>query len=401
MTQIDEFFQNVWGVKLDRPIHAHLRSPSGVAPGEATAIIVPKLDQRKNIVIDFYDLELERRLPGSYPLAPSEMESVTVQLPRVGEIQTKYLSILPLMDLSFTDSKEGRLYVSQKEFTVSDCELASAVFCITDFPRFMGPGAMEYVEIHPMMQGIGHIEIESDGWVITIREFTESDSDFGVTHNGLIKRVDADNFSVNELRHLINGLTYFFSFVTGVYREPTVVIAHGEECRNVWGRLGSIRQPEYRTGNWFHRTNGSSLVEIFPGFWNCFKSDEEKVKTVVGHYSESSMIAHIGLHNNALVTSRSALQGAAKWKLNKNGVSSKETEDALNEFGIQYDANSLIDITNARNEITHADFFATDYQRYYDLWNLCQKYVELMLFKFFDYHGEYRDRVDGSVVEKP
>ena len=52
---------------------------------------------------------------------------------------------------------------------------------------------------------------------------------------------------------------------------------------------------------------------MFPGFWDCFKSDEEEVTTVIGLYCESSMIAHSGLHKNALVTSQSALQGVSKW----------------------------------------------------------------------------------------
>ena len=59
---------------------------------------------------------------------------------------------------------------------------------------------MKYVEIHPMMQGIGHVEMQSDGWVITLTESTTDDKDFGISHTGFIRREDDGTFAVEDLK---------------------------------------------------------------------------------------------------------------------------------------------------------------------------------------------------------
>ena len=280
---------------------------------------------------------------------------------------------------------EGSLVVSQQEFPVREGEVGYAKFCVQDFPKFLGPEAMKYVQMHPMTHGIGHVEMRADGWEITLTESTTEDEDFGIFHTGFIRREDSSPFSVDELKHLTNALTYFFSFVTGAYRTPAVVIAHNAEHERVWGQYGRFHQSQYIGDNWFRRHHGRALAEMFPGFWDSYRSCESKVQTVIGLYCESSMIARSGLHKNALVTSRSALQSISKWQLGRDSIPAKDIKLAMNACGIRFDNRELRRITDVRDEIDHGDFFTPEYQEIFDLWKLSQKYVELMLFKRFCY----------------
>ena len=165
-------------------------------------------------------------------------------------------------------------------------------------------------------------------------------------------------------------------------------MARSEAHARVWGQLGRFNQPQYRGDNWFSVHDGGDLAKVFPGFWDCFQSDEDRVKTIIAQYCESSIIADIGLHKHALVTSRSALEGAAKWQLGRQSIRSIEVADGLRRAGVSFDNDRLQRITDVRDQVSHSDFFTTDGQEFYDLWYLIQRYVERMLFKRFGYEPE-------------
>lgn len=380
MSLVEDFFNNFMRVRLNRPMRANLDFP--FAEQSVEAIITPRIDSLNGPVFDFYDVD-----DPNLPIFPpnGDLHQVIVRTRDGHRIETILNSWGPVAMGLTSRNTEGSLVVSQREFPLSESKIAHATFCIEDFPRFLGPGAMAYVEMHPKMQAIGSVEILTDGWEITLTESTTNDLDFNISHTGLIRKEDESVYSVGDLKHLISGLTYFFSFVTGAYRMPAVVMARSAAHKRVWGQYGNLHQAQYVADNWFSRFHGNALTEMFPGFWECFKSDEEQVRTVIGLYCESSMIAHSGLHKNALVTSRSALQGVSKWQLNKPSVTSKEIKRALNECGISFDNVKLRRITDVRDEIDHADFRQVDYQESHNLWKLSQSYVEKMLFKRFDY----------------
>ena len=383
MKLIDDFFDNYMGVRLNKPIRANLDMPS--APQPVEAIVMPRIDPHYGPAFDFYDVSDPR-----IPIVPfdGQIDQVIVTTRQGSSIETVLSGRFHVGIGQESRNTEGTLVVSQREFQRSDQAIALASFCIENFPRFLGSGAMKYVEIHPMMRGIGDVEIQADGWNITLTESTEDDPDFGISHAGVVRRQDRSTFSVGDLRHLVDGLTYFFSFAAGTYRTPVVIMARSEEHMRVWGQLGRFNQPPYRSGNWFRRHNGGDLAEVFPGFWDCFQSDEDKVKTIISQYCESSMIANIGLHKHALVTSRSALEGAAKWQLDRPSIRSIEVADALCCAGVTFHNDRLQRITDVRDQVSHSDFFTTDSQEFYDLWYLSQRYVERMLFKRFGYEPE-------------
>ena len=377
MNLINEFFRNYMRVSLNKPMRATLDMPFAAQPVEA--IIIPRIDSRAGPIFEFYEPDY-----ASTSVQPpgDQFHRVVVRTHTGHSVEAILTSRLPLL------ITEGRLVVLQREFQLSEQEIAHARYCVEDFPRFLGLDAMTYVDVHPMVRGIGHVEMRADGWEITLTESTTDDSDFGISHTGTIRRGDDSTYSVNELKSLTDGLTYFFSFVSGVYRTPAVVMASSAEHQRVWGKYGRLNQTQYRRDNWFRTHHGRDLPRMFPGFWECFKSDREKVETIIGQYCESSMIADSGLYKNALVTSRSALEGASKWKLDKVSIRSIEVATALRSAGLTFDNNRLRRITDVRDQVSHADFFTIDDQEYYDLWHLSQCYVEQMLFKRFGYEPE-------------
>ena len=210
-------------------------------------------------------------IPGSrLSLLTAQIDYVAVRTHQCGSIETIPSGHFNVAIGQGRQNTEGTLVVSQREFRLSDAEIAYAVYCVGDFPRFLGAGAVRTVEIHPMMRAIGHVEIQADGWNITLTESTEDDPDFRISHAGFVRRQDRSTFSVSDLRCLVDGLTYFFSFAAGTYRTPAVVMGRSEEHMHVWGQLGRFNQPQYRGDNWFRRGNGGDLAEVFPGFWHCF-----------------------------------------------------------------------------------------------------------------------------------
>ncbi len=383
MELIDEFFDNYMGVRLNKPMRASLEMTR--APQPVEAIVMPRIDPYYGPVFDFYDV-IDPRIP--FVAFSGQIDHVAVRTHLGGSIDTIPSGEFNVSIGGGAQNTEGTLVVSQREFRMSEEEIAHAVYCVGDFPRFLGAGAIRTVEIHPMMRVIGDIEIQADGWNITFTESTEDDPDFGISHAGIVRRQDRSAFSISDLRRLVDGLTYFFSFAAGTYRAPAIVMGRGEKHAPVWGQLGRFNQPRYRGDNWFRRGNGGDLAEVFPGFWDCFQSDEDEVKTIIAQYCESSMIADVGLLNHALVTSRSALEGAAKWQLDKPSIKGKEISSALSNAGVIFDNERLRKITDVRDRVSHSDFFAPDGQEFYELWRLSQLYVERMLFKRFGYEPE-------------
>ena len=167
---------------------------------------------------------------------------------------------------------------------------------------------------HGTARALGRSEIEADGWKIIIAECADKDQ-YAVTHNGHITRNDGSEFALEEVERLIDGLIYFFAFVTGIYRHPTTVLGTGADEYAVWGRVISFDQEKYVEDNWFSRFHGESLGALFPAFWENFNANNEAIRNIIASYAESSMIAHIGLYKNALTTSQSALEAVARWAL--------------------------------------------------------------------------------------
>ena len=428
MNLVDDFFKNIIPARLEEPVHATLELQDGLE--SISAIVVPRIDG--GLMLDFYDAVQSRSGFSGYGRlwrATDEMRPVEVRFRnnRVVEALVTKFGGTAFSGDGVESPAKGRLVATQNRFTVIQSRVKHARFCIEDFPMFLGDGAMYPHTTGDYVSMLGRSEIEADGWQIIITESADAAKDkLGITHTGEIMRTDGNDFSIDDLNHLCDGLTQFLSFITGVYRTSSITIGHDADGRYAWGRIGRFNQSKYLGDNWFSRDLGASLVTLFPGFWRYFNNQAEAVRNLVGLYAQSSMIVHmrLAMYPSALKESQSALEGLSELVLGRERSErvSDYIKKALNKSGIKYDLSEFPGllsvwstykdnqdddagptfIARLRNKATHP---APDAVRlmhdYREAWRLSQRYAELMLLSLFGYQGKYRDRLTGDTKSVP
>ena len=417
MRTLNEFLTKLMEVELGEPTRIHLDFDDGEGP--TPAIAIARTDPNGTLALDFYD----RSLSSSAAIIAGTLATAIFQngCTLNGHLQR--------LSFSMRNASKGRLILRNRELVISDSELRFAEFYIEDFPIFRGEGSTYDITTYssdlpeyPGMRALGGLELKEDGWEIKIREVPDKDTS-GITHSGIISRVGNVGFSSEELGNVLDGLLYFLSFITGVYREPAIVIGYDMRPQPVWGRISKFNQEKYHADNWFDKHHGSSIARLFPGFWRSFndQTTKDKIRHCVKNYAESSIIGHIGLYERALVASYRSLEGLARWRLNVKNLNRRHIEKALRQCCIEIDLSAFPDllriwrmkykssghsdseaglnfVRQLRNKSAHADFQVIDLDDCYDAWRLSQRYVELMLLSLCDYDGEYRNRVTAEWV---
>lgn len=413
MDLVKAFFGGILPVVLDEPAHATITFHD--KPEPLSAIIIPRIDPDGDLAFDFY----------------VAVGSATTFLPRGdamlqfkdGRSIEAFATSISTNLGSRTIQCSGRLIATQREIKVADRNIAVANCAIGDFPIFHGEFATHTVETsssevtyQKSARILGHAEFMADGWQFEILEYPDKKE---FTHWCSISKVDKSVFSSEQLQDVIMGLTYFVSFVVGVYRTPAVVIGYDSKNIPVWGRIASFKQSEYRSGNWFNLQSRNAIAELFPGFWRCFKHYRQETCAVVGNYAESSIICHAGLPKNALNDSQTALEGLARWVLRREKSPREPAKEfigeALDAAGIDHslvgyskilelwkqnykepqdDDDGLTFITRLRNKSIHSEFTEMNSSHYMYAWNLSQYYIELMFLGLSGYNQDYLSRVD-------
>ena len=430
MKLLDEFFSSIVPVSLDEPTQATLELKAD-AP-DLSGIVVPRIDSEGRFVFAFYDAV--QSIDGNANSHEDIGFPVTVRF-RNGQVVHTVLTDCE-EKIFLRESKKqlsGRLIVVQPEVSLNDEEIVYANFCLEDFPLFFGDLAFEKTELSGSKGDIyggrsrmlGRSTFECHGWHFTLSECPDK-GEMGVTHSGSIARSDGGSFPVSELKDVLDGFTYFLSFIAGVYRIPGVVIGYSSLGSPAWGRIATFKQNQYHGDNWFNPQSREAIAMLFPGFWRRFVEKPSEVRGVLGSYAESSIIAHAGLPKNALNDSQTALEGLSRWILGREKPWSQPASEYIKEgldcAGIAYDLHehpSLLKmwldkykeeqddddgptlITRLRNKSIHADFAQGGFSDYYSVWNLSQRYVELMLLWLFEYRQEYFDRTNGKLVFVP
>ena len=412
MSLIDDFFTNILTVRLDEPATVNLRLSD--SSEDLPAIVVPKIDESGRLTLNFYEVDFENGVKLSQNM--SDPKPLTVQLQGSRSVE----GVISRVSAGWASTGSIAVF---NEIIVSERPIKAALFALVDFPKFFGSGASYTLSMvdsdspdHPGMQLMGRANLLGRGWEIQISECPDKDEN-QITHTGYIIREDQQEFSIKSLKSAVQALNYFLTFVTGVYRQPTVILARDSDYRYVWGRLNRFRQERYFHDNWFEPARAGSIQKLFPGFFDYFVEHENEVSKVIEYYAESSMVAHIGLHKIALNESQSALEGLSTLVLGRDKGRSSAREfcgKALQELDINHDLaefpylletwrrnqktdsdddSGLTYITRLRNQFMHPKFLETEIPEYYYVWNLCQRYVELGLLKLFSYEGDYRDRL--------
>ena len=429
MDLLEKFFGTIIPVSLDEPTHATIELKGNAR--NLSAIVIPRIDSEGRLVFAFYDAV--QTWDGNANSRDDMALPVTVRFRNGQGIQTLLTDLKEEFLLSEKEKRLcGQLIVVQPEVSLRDEDIVYADFCVEDFPLFFGTLAFEKTEISDSQavyggrsRILGRSTFESHGWRFTISECPDK-GEMGITHSGSIARSDGGAFSVRQLNDVIDGLTYFLSFISGVYRTPGVVIGYSSLGSPAWGRIASFKQNKYHGDNWFNPQSREAIATLFPGFWRCLVENLQDVHGAIGSYAESSIIAHAGLPKNALNDSQTALEGLSRWILGRKKPRRQPAreyiKEALDCVGITYglhehpsllrlwrekykkdqdDDDGPTLITRLRNKSIHADVVQSRSSDYYSAWNLSQRYVELMLLWLFDYHQEYFDRASGHLLLVP
>lgn len=261
---------------------------------------------------EIVELELAERPQNAFPFCPI-----------IGPtIQARVLVVNP--------GHEGRLGIHYNQINREQSTLKQVKFSLVDFIDFeRTEDLLEQLERHEEIREslesiqsafpdatefnlVGPLQLSlkaGQEWVITLTK--EAKQTRGQTsHSGLIKRTDGKEFKVDEMNELLEGLTYFFTFVSCAYRHPTAIIGEDSKGQAVWGQVGKLNLMP-RSTNWFNNDSdvaaGIYLEELFPKFWEQWQNQPDELTSIIESYADSKAMRQAGLPKEAVATSYSGL----------------------------------------------------------------------------------------------
>ncbi len=237
----------------------------------------------------------------------------------------------------------GTLGLLNGQVVLQNSPLQKAEFCVMGFPDFIATSsplrAMSVLtpEDRQFLKSIetrlgddarihisptpAQITLDSgDGWNITLTKDDQTTRDT-ISHTGLITRHDAEHFSADALDNVLECLKYFFAFVAGSYRHPTVVIGYDADGQPVWGEVGPFVSSHNRFNNWFNNDSiaptGALLEQIFPNFWSKWLQYQDEMGALIQCYGNSNAMRKVGVPQDAIAKSFSGLEILASLQLSK------------------------------------------------------------------------------------
>ena len=456
------FFQGILNAKLDVPVHATLKY-EGIA---FKIIVVPDIAPEGYFRLKYFNAPPYKPEPqvgndgtpytsltmreafGSHPLlerAWQERATVELQLhPSQLPIQPKPNPMLKAKVLYADVGHKGELVLDDNQVMLRTSPLRKAEFSISDFCDFVTAGTQMasiagVMETHgETLQSIGSeladgarltlspaprrvILNTDDGWEITLTK-DEKDMHGAMNHTGVVEKSGGDEFEIDDLNDVIEGLRYFFAFVMVKYCFPSVIVGYDAIGGITWGKAGKFQSERRQPVNWFQHAgdvpSGSVLERFFPRFWRKWKAHRDELIAVIDCYVSSEAMRQSGILQDSVAKSCAGLEtlaslvrgqtvfGDAKdaidkilrcYKIpyrqldnSKNPVTHKLCADLSiadnNGSGLLVDARNYVihplDKNNTVVKLGHLQYVDGDMVRYAHLHNLSQFYLEYMLLRF-------------------
>ena len=355
------FFDDVLQANLDAPATATLR----VGDEEFSVMVIPQFSQNNYFELRYFGTPAYSPLDEDSAVSfggghifgvNSVMENawnnqgvvdlefterpaaVAPFLPIVGPtIQAKVLVVEP--------AHEGRLSVHKNQVKRKDSTLKQVEFSLVDFSDFEKiehitehmarhmnvqesletirkefPDAVEVKIVRP-----ARISLQTgQGWEVTLTKDAEQSRNH-TSHSGLITRTDGEEFEIDDMDDLLEGLNYFFAFVSCAYRHPTAIIGEDSQGKAVWGQIGKFDLMP-RSTNWFDNDSNAPatiyLEGLFPKFWEQWQKHPNELASIIESLTNSKAMQQAGLPKEALTACYTGLELLAAVVLNnsKNNV---------------------------------------------------------------------------------
>lgn len=307
--------------------------------------------------------------------------------------------------------------------------LSSLEFGVLNFPDFL-QGQDKKVVVGAQWRVLGSVLLQAGGWEIEItavptlsdiEKKLKDEGGYAVTHTGTVRRFDGGDFAVQDVEPLLSALRLFLSFARGTYCGLTLVVGKDCDGESAWERWGTHRVTEWSNPppSWFDRMNGYILAEVFPGFWKLWQDQEQLARMVVDLYLNANLGSHGVGHDGGLILAQVALERLSN---KESGPRGKRIARALRKMGIsgaalhistescpelaaynerkhawKHGPHALVEL---RNNIVHPrdKYHNLPQMAYYEVWNLAQWYLELILLKLSGYEGSYGNRLTQKWV---
>ena len=330
-----KFFDDILKTELDVPVHATLEYGETVLD----IIVVPEINDQGHFLLKYFNASPYEPKPDTSEVATLSMreffgvhpsleqawrdrDSVTVQLKTApGLPRPFYNAEQPQLNARVYQAgthNRGELVLDEDGVVVQESLLKWAEFCVVDLPEMNMPVRLEKNPVKIITER--DIVFENDKWRIVLTADKELTRDL-ISWTGLIEKSDGNEYEIEELDDVLQGLQYFFAFVAGVYRFPTVVIGYGTDDQPVWGKIGRFDVKSLQE-NWFRsastRHESQFLGVLFSQFWCHWVKRKGEVISVVERYIHSNIVGRIGAWDTALFTSYTGLEMLARLVLGED-----------------------------------------------------------------------------------
>lgn len=303
-------------------------------------------------------------------------------------------------------------------------------FSVINFQNCLG----RYVESDTRIYS-GRLVFHYNQWQITVDKRSDYDQKPGrimkqlkdrggylITHLGRIERTDGEKFDTNDIRHLINSISWLLSFASG--RHVGVSLLEGQyNGEMVWfDNTVPIISPWKNNITWFPKQKAEVIEDIFPVVAN--RLENEYLAKIL----RESLSWYVECHSNSIietkiVSAQTALE-MLSWnylvnqsnQLSKTQFKKKTTSEniriLLQNFQIettylhipelqQLKFNDAVHLlTEARNDVVHpvAKQEFNGFQKYMIL-QIGLQYLELVLLGMLEYDGHYLNRLKQPIWE--
>lgn len=312
--------------------------------------------------------------------------------------------------------------------------LKQAVFHILNFPNFFGARNISTDEARGMVRRLvlNHqkwkLEIEAAPNAADLIDQLKREGGHAITHFGCLSRTDSRSFSIQAAEKAISELHRFVSFARGKWTGIFGIAGFGTDQNLVYqGWQDRMSSPWGSAYGWFDRHHAQTLAQAYGGFARLLGNNDlgESAEKALYWYLRANRggdgAGSAGVDGGVILAQaaleRLAVAGLTSSGLPTNGSAAELLRRALNGYGIPIAISKKTPrlysgksdglwkdgpnaITKIRNELVHPrDRIGTKIGPYiYEVWQLANWYIELMLLRMSEYNGVYSNRLNAEWV---
>ena len=362
------------------------------------------------------------------------------------EITSETLLKIPDLDAEVpvivTNIIQGRQNTASGIFTksielVKKPDMQYLIFHLTGFPSFFG----KLVTDTGNNLRSDRLVQEAAEWRLSIDALPDlkdtlktlkDEGGYAITHVGKLERIDGASFGLDDAKNMLEKLYWYLSFLRGLYCHPLLVVGFDKAGNRSWEywNASSLMSPWRDILSWFP-LNDPKLDSLFENFLSSVEDENwyEVIRMVINWYIESQTstfvqqgIIFVQLGLEALAWTQFAdsyisrdgfeklpLGDRLRLLLTHSGIPidipEKLTE--LKKVAKEYNWNGPSAIAELRNKIVHPSLNKKDKDKLnnlglvgkHQIQELGKWYLELALLRFFNYSGEYHNRLDREAFD--